>query len=47
MACNDDRMRLERAVLGTLNGDVAYRIDAAFLRLDAPNGHGLRLRASS
>ena len=47
MACNDDRMRLERAVLGTLKGDVDYRIDAAFLRLDAPNGHGLRLRAAS
>ena len=45
MACDDDRMRLERAVLATLDGDVAYRIDADVLRLDGPGGHGLRLRA--
>jgi heat shock protein HslJ len=47
MACDDDRMRLERAVLGTLRGNVAYRIDADVLRLDAPDGHGLRLRATA
>jgi heat shock protein HslJ len=47
MACDDDRMRLERAVLGVLRGDVAYRIDADVLRLDGPDGHGLRLRAAS
>jgi heat shock protein HslJ len=46
MACADDRMRLERAVLGTLRGDVAYEIDADVLRLDGPDGHGLRLRAA-
>ena len=46
MACSDDRMRLERAVLGTLDGDVAYRIEADVLHLDAPDGHGLRLRAA-
>ena len=46
MACDDGRMRLERAVLATLDGDVAYRIEAAFLHLDGPNGHGLRLRAA-
>jgi heat shock protein HslJ len=47
MACNDDRMRLGRAVLATLDDDVAYRIDADVLRLDGPDGHGLQLRASS
>ena len=46
MACEDDRMRLERAVLDTLKGDVAYTIDADVLRLDGPNGQGLRLRAA-
>ena len=46
MACDDDRMRVERAVLATLDGDVAYQIDADVLRLDGPGGHGLRLRAS-
>jgi heat shock protein HslJ len=45
MACEENRMRLERAVLATLDGDVAYRIDADVLRLDGPGGHGLRLRA--
>ena len=45
MACDDDRMRVERAVLATLDGDVAYQIDADVLRLDGPGGHGLRLRA--
>jgi heat shock protein HslJ len=46
MACSDDRMRVERAVLGTLDGDVAYEIVADVLRLDGPDGHGLRLRAA-
>jgi heat shock protein HslJ len=46
MACDDDRMRVERAVLATLDGDVAYGIDADVLRLDGPGGHGLRLRAA-
>ena len=46
MACDDDRMRVERAVLATLDGDVRYEIDADVLRLDGPGGHGLRLRAS-
>ncbi len=45
MACDDDRMRVERAVLATLDGDVAYQIDADVLRLDGPGGQGLRLRA--
>jgi len=47
MACQEDRMRLERAVLATLDGDVAYQVDAEVLRLDGPDGHGLRLRASA
>jgi heat shock protein HslJ len=45
MACDDDRMRVERAVLATLDGNVRYQIEADVLSLDAPNGHGLRLRA--
>ncbi|HET9773057.1 MAG TPA: META domain-containing protein, partial [Acidimicrobiia bacterium] len=47
MACEDDRMRLERAVLATLDGPVAYRIDADRLHLDGPGGHGLILKASA
>jgi heat shock protein HslJ len=46
MACDDDRMRVERAVLATLDGDVRYQVDADVLRLDGPAGHGLRLRAA-
>jgi heat shock protein HslJ len=46
MACDDDRMRVERAVLATLDGDVRYQVDADVLRLDGPGGHGLRLRAA-
>jgi heat shock protein HslJ len=46
VGCEDDRMRVERAVLATVHGDVAFRIDADVLRLDGPGGHGLRLRAS-
>lgn len=45
MACEDDRMRLERAVLATLEGDVRYEIDADVLSLEGPEGRGLRLRA--
>jgi heat shock protein HslJ len=47
MACDDGRMRLERAVLATLKGDVRYKVEAAFLTLDGPDGHGLRLRAAA
>ena len=46
MACDDDRMRVERAVLATLDGEVRYQIDADVLRLDGPGGRGLRLRAA-
>jgi heat shock protein HslJ len=45
MACDDDRMRLERAVLSVLDGKVAYDIEADRLRLDHPGGKGLGLRA--
>jgi len=38
-------MRLERAVLATIDGDARYEIEADVLRLDGPNGRGLRLRA--
>jgi heat shock protein HslJ len=47
MACEDDRMRLERAVLATLRGPVGYRVDADRLHLDGPDGHGLILKASA
>jgi heat shock protein HslJ len=47
IACDDDRMRLERAVLSVLDGKVAYVIEADRLRLDHPGGKGLGLRASS
>ena len=46
MACDDDRMRLERAVLSVLDGPVAYDVEADRLRLDHPGGNGLGLRAS-
>jgi heat shock protein HslJ len=46
IACDDDRMRLERAVLAVLDGKVAYSIEADRLRLDHPGGNGLGLRAS-
>jgi heat shock protein HslJ len=47
MACEDHKMRLERAVLDTLDGTVAYKIEADTLRLDGPDGHGLRLKAAA
>ena len=47
MACEDDRMRLERAVLSTLQGDVRYEIEADVLKLDGANARGLRLRAAT
>jgi heat shock protein HslJ len=45
MACQDDRMRLESAVLAVLDGEVTWKIEADALRLDHPNGRGLILRA--
>jgi heat shock protein HslJ len=46
MACQDDRMRLERAVLAVLDGEVDWEIEADVLRLDHPDDRGLILRAA-
>ncbi len=46
IACEDDRMRLEGAVLSVLDGKVAYDVESDRLRLDHPSGRGLGLRAS-
>ena len=47
MACEPDRARLEAAVLAVLReGDVAYEVEADLLRLRAPGGVGLDLRAA-
>ena len=45
MACEPDRMRLEQAVLGVLEGDVSYEIEADVLRLRHTSGKGIDLRA--
>ncbi|MGH2492995.1 MAG: META domain-containing protein [Candidatus Limnocylindria bacterium] len=45
MACEPDRMRLERAVLDVLRDEVKYEIEADLLRLRHPSGNGLDLRA--
>jgi len=45
MACEPDRMRLEQAVLGVLDGDVNYEIEADLLRLRHSSGKGIDLRA--
>lgn len=45
MACEPDRMRLEQAVLGVLEGDVSYEIEADLLRLRHASGKGIDLRA--
>ena len=47
MACEEDRMRLESAVLSVLDGEVTWEIEADVLRLDHPSGRGLVLRATS
>ena len=46
MACADDRMALERAVLSVLDGEVPYTVKADRLTLDHPSGKGLGLRAA-
>ena len=47
MACEPDKARLEQAVLAVLRaGDVTYEIEADLLRLRAPGGAGLDLRAA-
>jgi heat shock protein HslJ len=45
IACEEDKMRLERAVLSVLDGKVTYTIDADRLTLSHPSGNGLGLRA--
>jgi heat shock protein HslJ len=45
MACQEDRMRLEQAVLDVLRDDVSYEIEADLLRLRHASGKGLDLRA--
>ena len=45
MACQQDRMRLEQAVLTVLRDEVGYEIEADLLRLRHPTGKGLDLRA--
>ncbi|MGH8990329.1 MAG: META domain-containing protein [Acidimicrobiia bacterium] len=46
IACDDDRMALERAVLSVLDGEVTYQVKADRLTLDHPSGKGLGLRAA-
>ena len=46
IACDDDRMRLEEAVLSVLDGEVTYKIEADRLTLDHPGGKGLGFRAA-
>jgi heat shock protein HslJ len=45
MACQQDRMRLEQAVLEVLRDEVSYEIEADLLRLRHSSGKGLDLRA--
>lgn len=46
IACDDDKMALEEAVLSVLDGEVTYTIKADRLTLSHPNGKGLGLHAS-
>jgi heat shock protein HslJ len=46
MACEDDRMALEKAVLSVLDGKVTYKLKADRLTLSHPRGKGLGLRAA-
>jgi heat shock protein HslJ len=46
MACDEDKMRLERAVLSVLDGNVTYKIAADRLTLSHPGGKGLGLSAA-
>lgn len=45
-ACSGDLGALERAVLNTLKGEVAWKVTADRLDLTAADGHGLQLRVS-
>jgi heat shock protein HslJ len=46
MACPDDVMAVERAVLDVLQGPVVYTIDADRLTLESPSGKALQLRGT-
>lgn len=46
IACEEDKMALEAAVLSVLDGDVTYKIKADRLTLSHPSGKGLGLRAA-
>lgn len=46
MACDDERMAVENAVMGVLDGTITYEIEASVLTLLHPDGHGLLLRAT-
>lgn len=46
MACEEDRMALETAVLSVLDGEVTYKIKADRITLSHPSGKGLGLRAA-
>ncbi len=45
MACEPDLMKLERAVLDVLQGEVTVSVEADRLTLEHPSGKGLGLRA--
>ncbi len=46
IACEDDKMALEEAVLSVLDGQVTYTVKADRLTLSHPSGKGLGLRAA-
>ncbi len=46
MACEEDRMALERAVLAVLDGEVTYEVEADRLTLEHPSGRALGLHAA-
>jgi heat shock protein HslJ len=45
MACSKQAEQLESAIVGVLNGEVGFSIEASSLRLSGPNGRGLTLKA--
>lgn len=45
-ACDPDRMRTEQSVLGVLDGEVNFDIDADRLTLSHPSGRGLGLKGT-
>jgi heat shock protein HslJ len=45
VACSKEAAQLESAIFGVLHGTVDYAIEASSLRLTAPNGSGLTMKA--